>query len=59
MQEPLKEWRNVAGHNLLGLVYSEVNTWTFPFQHYVHLSRLKIQTSPPSHGDITVKMFER
>lgn len=57
--EPLHEWRDVSGHNLLGLVYSDTNKWTFPFQHYVHLSRLKIQTSPPSNPNITVKMFER
>ncbi|CAG4975713.1 unnamed protein product [Colias eurytheme] len=57
--EPIQEWRNVSGHNLLGLLYSDLNKWTFAFQHYVHLSRLKIQTSPPSTPDITVKMFER
>ncbi|CAB3251868.1 unnamed protein product [Arctia plantaginis] len=57
--EPLNEWRNVSGHNLLGLMYSDINKWTFPFQHYVHLSRLKIQTSAPSNPNITVKMFER
>uniref|UniRef100_A0A2A4ITE5 Deoxynucleoside kinase domain-containing protein n=2 Tax=Heliothis virescens TaxID=7102 RepID=A0A2A4ITE5_HELVI len=57
--EPLHEWRNVCGHNLLGLLYSDMNKWTFPFQHYVHLSRLKIQTSPPCNANITVKMFER
>ncbi|KAL0893384.1 hypothetical protein ABMA27_014971 [Loxostege sticticalis] len=57
--EPLNEWRDVSGHNLLGLVYSDLNKWTFPFQHYVHLTRLKIQTSPPCSPNITVKMFER
>ncbi|XP_045497294.1 deoxynucleoside kinase-like [Colias croceus] len=57
--EPIQEWRNVSGHNLLGLLYSDLNQWSFAFQHYVHLSRLKIQTSPPSTPDITVKMFER
>ncbi|XP_063361751.1 deoxynucleoside kinase-like [Cydia amplana] len=57
--EPLDEWRNVGGHNLLGLLYGNVHKWTFPFQHYVHLSRLKIQISPPLHPGITVKMFER
>ncbi|KAG6458199.1 hypothetical protein O3G_MSEX010732 [Manduca sexta] len=57
--EPLNEWRDVSGHNLLGLMYSDMNKWMFPFQHYVHLSRLKIQTSPPSNPNITVKMFER
>ncbi|CAG9785963.1 unnamed protein product [Diatraea saccharalis] len=57
--EPINEWRDVSGHNLLGLVYSDLNKWTFPFQHYVHLTRLKIQTSPPCHSKITVKMFER
>ncbi|GBP63481.1 Deoxynucleoside kinase [Eumeta japonica] len=57
--EPLHEWRNVSGHNLLGLMYSDIHKWTFPFQHYVHLSRLKIQTSPPANPNISVKMFER
>nr|XP_026499027.1 deoxynucleoside kinase-like [Vanessa tameamea] len=57
--EPISEWRNVSGHNLLGLVYSDTKEWTFAFQHYVHLSRLKIQISPPSNPNITVKMFER
>ncbi|CAH0723118.1 unnamed protein product, partial [Brenthis ino] len=57
--EPIAEWRNVSGHNLLGLMYSDMNEWTFAFQHYVHLSRLKIQTSPPCNPSITVKMFER
>lgn len=57
--EPLHEWRDVNGHNLLGLMYSDMHKWSFSFQHYVHLSRLKIQSSPPSHPNITVKMFER
>ncbi|XP_026331370.1 deoxynucleoside kinase-like [Hyposmocoma kahamanoa] len=57
--EPLNEWRNVQGHNLLGLLYSDLSKWTFAFQHYVLLSRLNIQISPPSHPGISVKMFER
>ncbi|CAH2106047.1 unnamed protein product [Euphydryas editha] len=57
--EPISEWRNVSGHNLLSLLYSDMKEWTFAFQHYVHLSRLKIQTSPPCNQNITVKMFER
>lgn len=57
--EPVNEWRDVSGHNLLGLMYSDINKWIFSFQHYVHLSRLKIQTSPPSSPNVTVKMFER
>lgn len=57
--EPLDDWRNVRGHNLLGLLYSDMNKWSFAFQHYVHLSRLKIQTSQPCNSNITVKMFER
>ncbi|VVC86594.1 unnamed protein product [Leptidea sinapis] len=57
--EPLLEWRNVSGHNLLGLIYGDRNELSFSFQHNIHSSRLKIQTSLPSHNDITVKMFER
>lgn len=57
--EPLHEWRDVSGHNLLSLMYSDQKKWIFTFQHYVHLSRLKIQTSHPCNSNITVKMFER
>nr|XP_037872683.1 deoxynucleoside kinase isoform X2 [Bombyx mori] len=59
LEEPLHEWRDVSGHNLLSLMYSDQKKWIFTFQHYVHLSRLKIQTSHPCNSNITVKMFER
>ncbi|CAG9830688.1 unnamed protein product [Diabrotica balteata] len=57
--EPLEWWRNVDGHNLLDLMYSDVHEWLRVFQTYVQLTRLKIQTSKPSSSSTTVQMFER
>lgn len=36
-----------------------MSKWTFSFQHYVQLSRLKIQTSPLSNPETKVQIFER
>lgn len=57
--EPLNWWRNLDGHNLLELLYSDIHKWHNTFQMYVQLSRLKVQTSQPSSPHTTVQMFER
>ncbi|XP_018897256.2 deoxynucleoside kinase isoform X2 [Bemisia tabaci] len=54
--EPVAEWRNFHGHNLLHLLYSDPDKWNFPFQHNVQLSRLKLQTKDT---DKAVQIFER
>ncbi|PSN44844.1 Deoxynucleoside kinase [Blattella germanica] len=54
--EPVSEWCNVKGHNLLDLLYKDINKNNFMFQHYVQLSRLKIQTHKT---DKKVHLFER
>ncbi|XP_077291370.1 thymidine kinase 2, mitochondrial-like [Arctopsyche grandis] len=57
--EPIDKWRNLNGHNLFGLVYNDLSKYNFAFQHYVQLTRLQIQTSPPASEKTEVKMFER
>jgi deoxynucleoside kinase len=55
-QEPLDEWRDVQGHNVLELLYVDLQKWNLTFQHMVQLSRVNIQTTDSSK---TVQMFER
>ncbi|CAH1154663.1 unnamed protein product [Phaedon cochleariae] len=57
--EPLEWWRNLEGHNLLDLMYSNITEWLRVFQSYVQFTRLAIQTSKPSKSTTTVQMFER
>lgn len=32
LTEPVREWQNVGGHNLLKLLYADRAVWNFPFQ---------------------------
>jgi len=57
--EPIEWWRNVHGHNLLDLLYTDINKWYNTFQMYVQLTRLKVQTTKQSSPMTTVQMFER
>ncbi|KAG8280860.1 hypothetical protein J6590_087614 [Homalodisca vitripennis] len=54
--EPLDDWRNVQGHNLLMMAYSEPQRWNFTFQHYIQLSRLNLQTQQTKRR---IQIFER
>lgn len=56
MTEPVENWRNCSGVNLLELMYREPAIWAMPFQTYVTLTMLKShihQTEKP------VKLMER
>ncbi|KAJ8923106.1 hypothetical protein NQ315_001659 [Exocentrus adspersus] len=57
--EPIEWWRNVQGHNLLDLMYSDIHEWLKVFQSYVQFTRLRVQTSKPKSATTTVQMFER
>ncbi|KAL5232802.1 hypothetical protein ACI65C_000212 [Semiaphis heraclei] len=54
--EPIETWRDLNGHNLLQLTYSDPHRWNFAFQHNVQLSRLNLQ-SKTTNKDIQI--FER
>lgn len=44
LQEPVELWRNVAGTNLLELMYSDPKRYAFLFQSYVQLTMLQLHT---------------
>lgn len=56
--EPLDKWRDVQGHNLLGLLYEDLSKWNATFQSYVQLTRTQIQSGSAQEG-VKVQMFER
>lgn len=56
LTEPVEEWRNLKGWNLLDLMYKDPEKWTMAFQSYVALTMLDM------HSKITptpVKLMER
>ena len=56
LEEPVAEWQNVGGENLLELFYTNCQRWGYLFQSYAALSLLKIYQQP----HVTpVKIIER
>ena len=37
-EEPVEKWRNLAGRNILDLMYQDTKRWGFLFQSYVQLT---------------------
>ncbi|KAM4721475.1 thymidine kinase 2, mitochondrial [Rhinophrynus dorsalis] len=56
LKEPVAKWRNVRGHNPLGLMYQDPFRWGLTLQTYVQLTMLDIHTRP---SVCPVKMMER
>lgn len=55
-EEPVAEWQNVGGKNLLDLFYTDCERWSYLFESYAVLSLMKVHQKP----HITpVKMIER
>jgi thymidine kinase len=52
LMEPVPKWRNVRGHNSLGLMYQDACRWGLTLQTYVQLTMLDQHTSP-------VRLMER
>lgn len=46
MTEPVPKWRNVRGHNLLGLMYQDPSRWGITLQTYIQLTMLDQHTRP-------------
>lgn len=55
INEPVEDWSNLNGTNLLKLMYEDPKTWTFPFQSYVLLTYLKIHLTKTNK----ITMMER
>ncbi|XP_046898313.1 thymidine kinase 2, mitochondrial isoform X1 [Hypomesus transpacificus] len=56
LTEPVSKWRNVRGHNPLGLMYQEPTRWGLTLQTYIQLTMLDRHLSPTS---APVRMMER
>ncbi|XP_047520090.1 deoxynucleoside kinase-like isoform X2 [Pieris napi] len=56
LTEPVEEWRNLKGWNLLDLMYSDPAKWAMTFQAYVSLTMLEMHRRPTS---TPVKLMER
>ncbi|XP_032659658.1 thymidine kinase 2, mitochondrial isoform X2 [Chelonoidis abingdonii] len=46
LTEPVPKWRNVRGHNLLGLMYQDSSRWGITLQTYIQLTMLDQHTRP-------------
>ena len=56
LPEPVSEWCDLKGHNLLAMLYENPHRWSFQFQSYIQLTRLKLLKSP---SEKRVKLLER
>ncbi|KAM9803739.1 thymidine kinase 2, mitochondrial [Neosynchiropus ocellatus] len=56
LTEPVSKWRNVRGHNPLGLMYQDPARWGITLQTYVQLTMLDRHLS---HTTAPVRMLER
>ncbi|XP_055678573.1 deoxynucleoside kinase isoform X1 [Lutzomyia longipalpis] len=56
LTEPVEQWRNCGGVNLLDLMYKEPYRWAMPFQTYVTITMLNMHVQPTTKP---VKLMER
>ncbi|XP_025914165.1 thymidine kinase 2, mitochondrial isoform X2 [Apteryx rowi] len=56
LTEPVSKWRNVRGHNILGLMYQDASRWGITLQTYIQLTMLEQHTRPMISS---VRMMER
>ncbi|XP_054856662.1 thymidine kinase 2, mitochondrial [Eublepharis macularius] len=56
LPEPVSKWRNIRGHNPLGLMYQDASRWGITLQTYVQLTMLDQHTRPMTSP---IRMMER
>uniref|UniRef100_A0A6M2DCM8 Putative mitochondrial thymidine kinase 2/deoxyguanosine kinase n=1 Tax=Xenopsylla cheopis TaxID=163159 RepID=A0A6M2DCM8_XENCH len=56
LTEPVEQWRNLKGNNLLDLMYKNPEKFSMPFQSYVFLTMLQMHTKETEHP---IKLMER
>ena len=57
LTEPVEEWRNLCGHNILQLMYENPSRWSHLFQSYVQLTMTKHHVQPLSSNQVNVKVL--
>ncbi len=58
IEEPVAEWQNVGGHNLLDKFYEDQSRWIFSFQMYIFYTKLNALLKA-AHSDKKVILMER
>ncbi|XP_076284482.1 deoxynucleoside kinase isoform X1 [Lasioglossum baleicum] len=56
LEEPVELWRDIAGTNLLEMMYTDTSRYAFLFQSYVQLTMLQLHTHKTPHP---YKIMER
>lgn len=56
LAEPVSKWRNIRGHNPLGLMYQDASRWGLTLQTYVQLTMLEQHIQPQMSP---VRLMER
>ena len=59
IKEPVDEWQNIRGHNLLELYYKDSKRWSFTFQTYAMISRMRLWNATLKENPNTLKLSER
>ena len=59
IKEPVDEWQNIRGHNLLDCYYKDPKRWSFTFQTYAMISRMKLWNAHLKESPNKLKLSER
>lgn len=59
LAEPVDQWRTGFANNLLHLLYSNAERWSFTFQIVAFITRIKAQEAAREQADGTVVLTER
>jgi len=54
--EPIENWTNLKGHNILAMFYDDRHRWGFAFQAYAQMTLAKLHAQPTNS---LVKIMER
>lgn len=57
--EPLEQWQNVGGHNLLEQFYLDAQRWSYTFQTYAFVTRIIAQESQAACNQFPYQIVER
>lgn len=57
--EPLAQWQNIAGHNLLDYFYKDMQRWSYTFQSFAFITRIQAQRDHSQLNTAPVQIVER
>ncbi len=57
--EPLEQWQNVGGENLLERFYADTQRWSYTFQTYAFVTRIVMQEAEAKKNELSYQIVER